>query len=156
MPVIHLTTFIKAPRQRVFDLSRSITMHAVSMKHTNEKAIKGVISGLINLNETVTWQAKLLFKQRVMEVIITEMKPFENFTDEMVKGDFKSMKHEHHFKEIENGTIMIDLFSFKTPYGWWGKVANFIFLKQYLQKLLETRNAAIKLYAESNQWKHVL
>lgn len=156
MPVIHLTTFIKAPRQRVFDLSRSITMHAVSMKHTNEKAIKGVISGLINLNETVTWQAKLLFKQRVMEVRITEMKPFENFTDEMVKGDFKSMKHEHHFKEIENGTIMIDLFSFKTPYGWWGKVANFIFLKQYLQKLLETRNAAIKLYAETNQWKHVL
>ena len=156
MPVIHLTTFIKAPRQRVFDLSRSITMHAVSMKHTNEKAIKGVISGLINLNETVTWQAKLLFKQRVMEVRITEMKPFENFTDEIVKGDFKSMKHEHHFKEIENGTIMIDLFSFKTPYGWWGKVANFIFLKQYLQKLLETRNAAIKLYAESNQWKHVL
>lgn len=156
MPVIHLTTFIKAPRQRVFDLSRSITMHAVSMKHTNEKAIKGVISGLINLNETVTWQAKLLFKQRIMEVRITEMKPFENFTDEMVKGDFKSMKHEHHFKEIENGTIMIDLFSFKTPYGWWGKVANFIFLKQYLQKLLETRNAAIKLYAETNQWKHVL
>ena len=156
MPVIHLTTFIKAPRQRVFDLSRSITMHAVSMKHTNEKAIKGVISGLIYLNETVTWQAKLLFKQRVMEVRITEMKPFENFTDEMVKGDFKSMKHEHHFKEIENGTIMIDLFSFKTPYGWWGKVANFIFLKQYLQKLLETRNAAIKLYAETNQWKHVL
>ena len=156
MPVIHLTTFIKAPRQRVFDLSRSITMHAVSMKHTNEKAIKGVISGLINLNETVTWQAKLLFKQRVMEVIITEMKPFENFTDEMVKGDFKSMKHEHHFKEIENGTIMIDLFSFETPYGWWGKVANFIFLKQYLQKLLEARNAAIKLYAETNQWKHVL
>lgn len=156
MPVIHLTTFIKAPRQRVFDLSRSITMHAVSMKHTNEKAIKGVISGLINLNETVTWQAKLLFKQRVMEVRITEMKPFENFTDEMVKGDFKSMKHEHHFKEIENGTIMIDLFSFETPYGWWGKVANFIFLKQYLQKLLETRNAAIKLYAETNQWKHVL
>ena len=156
MPVIHLTTFIKAPRQRVFDLSRSITMHAVSMKHTNEKAIKGVISGLIYLNETVTWQAKLLFKQRVMEVRITEMKPFENFTDEIVKGDFKSMKHEHHFKEIENGTIMIDLFSFKTPYGWWGKVANFIFLKQYLQKLLETRNAAIKLYAETNQWKHVL
>ena len=156
MPVIHLTTFIKAPRQRVFDLSRSITMHAVSMKHTNEKAIKGVISGLIYLNETVTWQAKLLFKQRVMEVRITEMKPFENFTDEIVKGDFKSMKHEHHFKEIENGTIMIDLFSFETPYGWWGKVANFIFLKQYLQKLLETRNAAIKLYAETNQWKHVL
>ena len=156
MPVIHLTSFIKAPGQRVFDLSRSITMHAVSMKHTNEKAIKGVISGLINLNETVTWQAKLLFKQRIMEVRITEMMPFENFTDEMVQGDFKSMKHEHHFKEIENGTIMIDLFSFKTPFGWWGKVANFIFLKQYLQKLLETRNAAIKLYAETNQWKHVL
>ena len=44
------------------------------------------------------------------------------FTDEQVKGDFKMMKHEHHFKPCENGTIMIDLFHFESPYGAIGKI----------------------------------
>jgi hypothetical protein len=62
MPTIHLTTFIEAPVKRVFDLSRNITLHKKSMQNTGETAIAGVTSGLINLNETVTWQAKHLFK----------------------------------------------------------------------------------------------
>ena len=35
------------------------------------------------------------------------------FIDEQIKGDFKMMKHEHHFKPCENGTIMIDLVEFR-------------------------------------------
>jgi len=156
MPTIHLTTFIEAPIERVFDLSRSITLHAKSMEHTKEKAIAGVISGLINLNETVTWQAKHFYKTRILQSKITAMTPYTFFCDEMVKGDFKSIKHEHHFKPITNGTIMIDLFSFETPYGVLGKIVNTLFLKSYLQKLLEGRNKIIKDYAETSKWKHVL
>jgi ligand-binding SRPBCC domain-containing protein len=74
----------------------------------------------------------------------------------MVKGDFKSMKHEHHFKQVDNGTIMIDLFNFETPYSTFGRIINFLFLSRYLRKLLEQRNAAIREYAETNKWKHVL
>ncbi len=156
MPIIHLTTFIAAPQQRVFDLSRSITLHTVSMKHTGEKAIKGVTSGLINLDETVTWQARHLFKTRTLETRITKMHLWDSFTDEMVKGDFVQMKHEHAFKTAQNGTIMIDLFSFTPPYGLIGQLFNFIFLEGYMKQLLEQRNAAIKKYAESELWKQVL
>jgi ligand-binding SRPBCC domain-containing protein len=156
MSAIHLTTFIAAPIERVFDLSRSIDLHKKSMAHTNEKAVAGTTAGLIQLQETVTWKAKHLFKERVMRVKITEMsKPF-SFTDEMVDGDFKSMKHEHHFKQIENGTLMIDLFSFAAPYGSFGNIASKIYLTSYLKKLLEHRNNVIKEYAESEKWKFVL
>jgi ligand-binding SRPBCC domain-containing protein len=156
LSTIHLTTFIEAPIERVFDLSRSITLHTKSLEHTKEKAIAGVISGLINLNEIVTWQAKHFFKTRILQSKITAMTPHTFFCDEMVKGDFKSMKHEHHFKPATNGTIMIDMFSFETPYGFFGKIANALFLKSYLQKLLEGRNKIIKDYAETGKWKHVL
>ncbi|HLK26975.1 MAG TPA: SRPBCC family protein [Puia sp.] len=156
MSSIHLTTFIAAPIERVFDLSRSIDLHKKSMAHTNEKAVAGTTFGLIQLQETVTWKAKHLFKERMMRVKITEMsKPF-SFTDEMVEGDFKSMKHEHHFKKVENGTLMIDLFSFAAPYGSLGSVASKIFLTNYMKKLLEQRNIIIKEYAESDKWKFIL
>ena len=156
MPKIHLTSFIAAPVERVFDLSRSINLHQISTASTNEKAIDGVMSGLINKNETVTWQAKHLFKLRTFTSKISEMKSPGFFIDEMVKGDFKSFHHEHHFKPTVNGTIMIDLINFETPYGNLGKFVNAVFLKRYLEKFLMKRNEVIKEYAETQKWKTIL
>jgi ligand-binding SRPBCC domain-containing protein len=156
MPIIHLTTFISAPPERVFDLSRSIDLHKKSMVHTGEQAVAGTTAGLIELDETVTWKARHLFKTRVLKVKVTEMKKPQSFTDEMANGDFKRMKHEHHFKQVDNGTILIDLFSFESPYGSLGKIANRLFVNRYIKKLLEHRNNIIKEYAESEKWKFIL
>jgi ligand-binding SRPBCC domain-containing protein len=156
MPKIHLTSFIAAPIERVFDLSRSINLHQISTASTNEKAIDGIMNGLINKNETVTWQAKHLFKTRLFTSKITEMCSPNFFVDEMVKGDFISFHHEHHFKAAENGTIMIDLVNFATPYGIIGKIANSLFLASHIEKLLIKRNSVIKDYAETQKWKAIL
>ncbi|MEP7238945.1 MAG: SRPBCC family protein [Ferruginibacter sp.] len=156
MAKIHLTSFIAAPIERVFDLSRSINLHQISTASTNEKAIDGVMTGLINKNETVTWQAQHLLKARQFTSKITEMRSPDFFIDEMIKGDFTSFHHEHHFKAAENGTIMIDIVNFETPYGKIGKIANSIFLKSYLQNFLLKRNEVIKEYAETQKWKTIL
>lgn len=156
MPKIHLTSFIAAPIERVFDLSRSINLHQISTASTNEKAIDGVMTGLINKDETVTWQAKHLFKTRLFTSKITEMKIPDFFIDEMTKGDFKSFHHEHHFKAAANGTILIDLLNFETPYGTFGKIANTFFLRSYMEKFLRKRNEVIKEYAETQKWKAIL
>jgi ligand-binding SRPBCC domain-containing protein len=156
MPTIHLTTFVAAPAQRVFDLARSIDLHRKSMAHTDETAIAGTTSGLIGLQETVTWKAKHLRKVRIFKSKITAMEPPLSFTDEMVEGDFKSLRHEHHFKRIDNGTLLIDIFTFETPYGGLGKLADRLFLTRYMRNLLELRNKSIKEYAESDKWKFIL
>ena len=156
MPHIHITTFIAAPIERVFDLSRSINLHQVSTASTGEKAIAGVLNGLISLHETVTWQARHLFKTRLFTSKITRMeRPFV-FIDEMIKGDFISFHHEHHFKAAENGTIMIDVIHFESPYGALGKIANRVFLRSYIERFLVKRNNVIKEYAETQKWKAIL
>jgi ligand-binding SRPBCC domain-containing protein len=156
MPTIHLTTFVAAPAQRVFDLARSIDLHRKSMAHTGEEAIAGTTSGLIGLNETVTWKAKHLRRTRILKSKIVAMTPPLSFTDEMMQGDFKSLRHEHHFKRIDNGTLLIDIFTFETPYGSLGRLADRLFLTRYMKTLLETRNKAIKEYAESEKWRFIL
>jgi ligand-binding SRPBCC domain-containing protein len=156
MPSIHLTIFIAAPADRVFDLSRSIDLHRKSMAHTGEEAVAGTTNGLINLDETVTWKARHLYKTRILKTRITAMNRPLSFTDEMVSGDFKSIKHEHHFKSIGNGTLLIDLFHFESPWGGLGKLANSLFLTNYMKRMLEERNKVIKEYAESEKWKFVL
>lgn len=156
MPTIHLTTFIKAPIERVFDLARSIDLHKKSLSHTREEAVAGITTGLINLNETVTWKAKHLGKTRFFKSKITALqKPFL-FTDEMAEGDFKSLHHQHHFKQVENGTIMIDIMNFEVPYGKLGILFSKIYLTNYLKKMLELRNGIIRDYAESEKWRQLL
>ena len=156
MPVIQITTFIKAPVEIVFDLSRSIDLHKISTKHTSEEAIAGVTKGLINVKETVTWQAKHLFKKRKFTSIISEMTIPQHFCDEMTRGDFVFFKHDHYFDALNGGTIMSDIIKFKSPYNIIGKVFNTIFLTRYLKDLTIKRNECIKLYAESGEWKTIL
>ena len=156
MPTIHLTTFIAAPTDVVFDLSRHIGLHKQSMSAYKEEAVAGTRFGLIEKDETVTWQAKHLFKNRLLRVKISEMKKSEMFMDEQLQGDFKMMKHEHYFKPCDNGTILIDLFHFESPYGMFGRWFNSLYLTKYLRRMLEQRNNTIKEYAETDKWKKLL
>lgn len=156
MPTIHLTTFIAAPVEIVFDLSRNISLHKISMQKSGEVAISGITSGLINLDETVTWKAKHLFKTRFFTSRIIEMKPYEKFTDKMIRGNFVSFQHEHFFKPADNGTIVIDIVSFESPHGWIGKIINKFFLASYIEKLIKNRNDVVRQYAVTEKWKAVL
>lgn len=156
MSSIHLTTMIHAPIERVFDLSRSIDLHKKSMAHTREEAVAGTTMGLINLQETVTWKARHLGKTRVLRSKITSFSAPVSFTDEMVDGDFRSLKHEHYFKPVSNGTLMIDYLYYETPYGIIGRLVDKVYLYKYLVRLLENRNALLKKCAESEQWKQFL
>ena len=150
MPLIHLETFIKAPVETVFDLSRSVDLHKASMQHHNEKIIGGVSKGLMNKGDTVTWQAKHLFVYRTLKVKLTECLPATFFADEMMEGDFKKMRHEHVFKTAQGGTLMIDDFYFESPFGIIGKLVNAVFLTAYMVRLLTERNKEIKRIAEAS------
>jgi ligand-binding SRPBCC domain-containing protein len=142
--------------ERVFDLSRSITLHKRSMAHVREEAIKGRLNGLIEYNETVTWRAKHLGKMRELTTRITDMRSPEYFCDEMEQGDFKYLRHEHHFRTIENGTVAIDIMEYQAPYGRLGRWLERFYLQRYMIRLLEQRNKVIKEYAESEKWRVML
>lgn len=156
MPTIHLTTFIAAPADIVFDLARHVGLHKESMSKYREEAVAGTRFGLIQKDDTVTWKAKHLFKKRLIRVKITDMEKAQRFIDVQLDGDFKTMKHEHYFKPCDNGTLLIDLFHFESPYGLFGRWFNNLYLTKYLRRLLEKRNNKIKEYAESGKWKKLL
>lgn len=156
MPIIELETRIHAKRALVFDLSRSIDLHKISTQHTNEEAIAGVTSGLINLHESVTWRAKHFGIYQKLTSRITEFERPDFFVDEMVKGIFKRFRHEHLFKESNGSTILYDHFDYESPLGIMGKVADSLFLERYMKGLLINRNEVIKAFAESDQWKAII
>ena len=156
MPIIVLETVINAKREIIFDLSRSVDLHLLSTEKTNEKAIAGKTSGLMEMNETVTWRAKHLGIYQNLTTKITAFEKSTYFADEMEKGAFKRFKHEHYFEDYEDGTLMKDNFEYKSPFGILGKLADFILLKNYMKSFLIERNSMIKKVAETEKWKSLL
>ncbi|WP_419180456.1 SRPBCC family protein [Bacillus salipaludis] len=140
--------FIKAPIQVCFDLSRNIDIHMESTAYTNERAAKGRTSGLIELGETVTWEATHFGIRQQLTSIITEFDPPNSFVDEMVSGAFKRFRHEHTFELVDDGTLMTDKFDYTSPFGPLGRLADVMFLRSYMERLLLRRNEYIKSNAE--------
>lgn len=151
MPIIKISLFIKAPIQVCFDLSRSIDIHMESTSHTNERAVKGRTSGLIELGETVTWEATHFGIRQQLTTIITEFDPPNKFVDEMVSGAFKRFRHEHTFEIQDGGTLMTDKFDYTSPFGPLGMLADVMFLRSYMERLLLRRNEYIKNNAEKRK-----
>ncbi len=148
MQTIIIKTSINASVEKCFNLSRSIDIHIQSMQNSNEEAIGGRQSGLIELNECVTWKAKHFGVYFKMTNKITVLECPYLFIDEMINGPFAKLKHLHKFKSNGLETEMIDVFEFKAPFGIFGWLAERLFLKKYLEKLLIERNKIIKLEAE--------
>ena len=65
------------------------------------------------------------------------------FADEMVNGAFSEFKHEHHFADLNGGTLMIDYFDYKSPFGILGNLADKVFLEKYMTDLLSERNRIV-------------
>ncbi len=156
MPTIELSTVIRAPRERVFDLARSIDAHHDTTSGTEERAIAGVTSGLIGMNDEVTWEARHFGVRQRLTVRVTAFDRPKHFQDIMVSGVFKHMVHDHDFANHPAGTLMRDRFEFESPLGMLGRIVDALFLTSYMRRFLVRRNEALKRLAESEKWRSYL
>ena len=156
MPIIKLETKINAPVERVFDLARSIDLHKDSMSKYDEKAVAGVTSGLIKMDETVTWEATHFFVRQNLTSKITAFDRPRYFRDSMVSGAFARFDHDHYFDGDDSETTIRDVFDYDSPLGILGNIADFLLVESHLREMLEERNELIKRIAESDDWRQFL
>lgn len=145
-----VTTLIRAPIERCFDLARDIGFHQCSFAHTGERVVAGRADGLIELGETVTWEGRHLgVRQRLTSKVVAFERP-THFRDEMQAGAFKSLAHEHRFAQRAGGTVMTDTLSFAAPLGPLGWVAERLFLRRHMTRLIKTHAQNIRIEAENH------
>ena len=152
MPVFELSTVIRAPRERVFDLARSIDAHQDSTGGTEERAVAGVTKGLIGMDGEVTWEVRHFGVRQRLTVRVTAFDRPKHFQDVMISGTFSRMIHDHKFEEHPEGTLMRDRFEFASPLGILGKIADWLFLTRYMRRFIIRRNSVLKQLAESGDW----
>ena len=160
MGVIDLTVRVAAPRERVFDLARSIDAHVASTPGTDEQPIAkagGLTRGLMTLGDRVTWRARHLGVMQELTSRIVRFDRPRHFRDSMVEGAFARFDHDHYFEEDgPDATLVRDVFDFASPLGPLGRLVDAIFLDRYMRRLLEQRARLLKELAEGNDWARFL
>jgi ligand-binding SRPBCC domain-containing protein len=156
MPTIDVSTHIKAPRIICFQLALSVDLHTISTHQTGESIVGGVRTGILKLGDSVTFRARHFGVWQTLTSKVTEFAAPAYFCDKMQQGAFSWMRHEHHFEQEGEITVMRDVFAFASPLGWLGKLADALVLKAYLRRFLEQRAAVVRQYAESGAWQEVL
>ena len=152
MARIELTTLIDAPLERCFDLARSVDVHTRSTASTGEAAIGGKTSGLLDLDDEVTWRARHFGLWQTHTSRITVFDRPGHFRDSMTRGAFRSFEHDHYFAAMKDGrTEMRDVLEFSAPLGPLGRLAERAILTRYLLGFLKERNRLLKEIAESNE-----
>jgi ligand-binding SRPBCC domain-containing protein len=121
------------------------------MAHTNEIAVAGRTSGLIEMGEYVTWRARHFGVTQHLSSKITAFDRPGYFQDTMQRGAFKSFVHDHFFISDGPGTLMRDVLVFSAPFGTVGRIMEKLVLRRYLQKLLRDRAATIREWAEQER-----
>lgn len=149
MPIIKHKQFIQAPVIVCFDLARNVDIHTKTTAKTKEKAVGGVTQGLLEKGDTVTWEATHFGIKQRLTAKVTHMKKPTVFVDIMVKGAFSSFTHTHQFVEEQGGTLMIDTFEYKAPFGPVGMIADKLFLEKYMTDFIISRARELKKIAEN-------
>ncbi len=149
MPWLRIVTEIRASPERCFDLARDLDLHLRSMARTGERAVAGRTSGLIGMGEQVTWRARHFGLVHEHTSVVTAFDRARHFRDEMIRGRFKSFRHDHYFEPTPWGTLMRDVVEFESPLGALGRIADRLVLTRYFERLLRARGEAVRRAAES-------
>jgi len=151
MARIELETTIMAPPALCYALKLDVQQHVAATAHTQERIVAGRTSGRLEVGELITWEARHLGVRQRLTVQVTSAEPPSHFRDEMRRGAFRAMSHDHYFEAIEGGqaTRMRDVFAFESPGGLLGKVVDKLFLRRYMTRFLLLRNAQLKQQAEA-------
>jgi ligand-binding SRPBCC domain-containing protein len=127
------------PREQLFDLARSVNAHVESQKGSGERAVGGVTSGLIGQGQQVTWRARHFGIPLTMTSRISALEYPTRFVDEQIRGPFKSFRHVHEFEAAGGGSVMTDRIELAAPLGILGRIAERLFLRRYMQRLIADR-----------------
>jgi ligand-binding SRPBCC domain-containing protein len=75
--------------------------------------------------------------------LITACQPPYRFIDEQLDGPYSFWHHTHTFTGTEDGTLIEDEVRYLMPFGIWGRIFHFLFVRKKLEKIFDYRAKAI-------------
>tara|TARA_Y100001960_G_C14435771_1_gene710053 strand:- start:122 stop:601 length:480 start_codon:yes stop_codon:yes gene_type:complete len=78
------------------------------------------------------------------QTCIDRFEPNTFFADTQRRGPYRHWYHEHHFSDVEGGTLIEDRVQYQLPLGPLGSLAHILFVKRSLHKIFAFRKQTIE------------
>lgn len=72
------------------------------------------------------------------------------FVDEQRFGPYALWHHQHHFKEVAGGVEMTDEVNYAIPFGWLGRLVNWLFVGREVNRIFDHRYKVLEQYFSKN------
>lgn len=138
-----LERVIRAQPAAVFAASLDPALHVESMARYGETMVDGPADGAFTEGATVTWRARHFGIPFHLTSIVFDIHAPRGFRDRQIKGPFRDFLHEHEFLEHPHGTLMRDTVAYRSPFGPIGALVDRLFMREYLRRLIDERNAIV-------------
>jgi len=93
----------------------------------------------MNIGRLIDYTIKIFGINFHWRTMITDYKKNTNFVDEQLKGPYAFWHHTHTFIESNDGTQINDKVLYSMPFGVFGTIAHFMFVKRSLHKIFNFR-----------------
>lgn len=141
-----ITQHIPASEEEIWDFVSSpmnlekITPEHMGFRVTSSNGAEKMYPGMI-----ITYKVSpLLGIQMNWMTEITHVRDFEYFVDEQRIGPYSFWHHQHKMETVEGGVLMTDIVTYQPPFGFFGAIANTLFIKNELRKIFDFRKTALE------------
>ncbi|WP_341977472.1 SRPBCC family protein [Microbacterium sp. LWO13-1.2] len=146
-----LERIIAAPPAEVFAASLDPGLHVRSMARFGETMVEAPEGGVFREGSTVTWRARHFGIAFRLRSVVFDIDPPRGFRDRQISGPFGAFLHEHAFEEHPRGTLMRDTITFRSPFGPIGRLVDAIFMRAYMRRIIDERNAVLAAEVEGRR-----
>ena len=94
--------------------------------------------------QLIDYRITVLRKKIRWRTIITEYKYPKYFIDQQLKGPYSMWHHKHEFEDKGNHVEIIDTVNYVVPFGILGRLVNFLFIHNDLNKIFSYRKKIIE------------
>lgn len=132
---------IHAPIGKVWDLLKSPkNLNTITPENLRFEIVSNIPDEMYN-GLTVEYRISIpLFGRRKWLAEIKHIREGRSFVDEQRIGPYAFWYHYHELEKIEDGVLMTDRVHYKVPFGFFGKVLHYFFIRKMLDHIFEYRH----------------
>ena len=144
--LLETKTEISKPLDQVFDFfSRAENLEKLTPKWLNFKILTPLPIE-IRQGKIIDYEIRLFGIPFKWKTLITDWQPGIKFTDEQLKGPYKTWIHTHHFEAVGSKTVMRDRVEYRPKGGILSPIIHYFFVKKQVKKIFDFRRAMIVTY----------
>ncbi len=143
---LHKEQFIPAPVDDVWEfISNPENLKVITPEEMGFVITSGDLPGKMYPGMIITYKVKPLFGISMTWVTeITHVAEKHYFVDEQRSGPYSMWHHQHILEPAGGGVLMIDIVSYKPPFGFLGAVANNLIIRHKLNDIFNYREKVLE------------